>query len=685
MPGSDEGELPRGVLTLEKQERLHESSDTKVQDGKVEHTNKSADPQLEPVCTETADQASSGPPGESNCTALPAPSEGASDDSDAGMHNSVSSVQMTDNGLEDAAHPDDHAPGRDAEEIAAAGCEQRPLDAPARTAAAESPLTQIVTSEMPPPAFLPRQLRMKRNAGRASEPPASGTSGYSVSTTRTAAGQTLEEGGQQDAEAPADDTQEAGNERSKVDDEFVLFMKEIEQLDSQREAQQQDSNSGGQEAVSIASVPETLPDSQQSSRTSPPASESPQNSADQGITATGIHEQQQPQDDEAVWQAVVDAATGKTYYWNVTTDEVTWESPGSSLQPSAAQVDTGAKHQQQQDLRQWAASTFRLTQELPTCSEKVQQLIFQLDFMEEELDAEYESCTVAGAAALREKADLSMRLQRFRSMRQRREQQRHKRSQETSASGSDDEFLKELIDLQLQQDRRPQPAQCAACKQRLAESRGTQSQQAKVRSLASSLARRLGNVEKEWASALLAALKARLDDWIDGGLSSSFFLKRLDKMQQDFQKHLLQDVEAEERHQELASVFPYSAAAASVSASGTVKSSSRNCLAGVAGTSALDKGGSGRPTTSGSRNAGAMQRGSSVSSEESTALGTAPPTPEGPPPTLPDEVAPAASEAAKAGAAPAAGMSLAVFNILQMVKDPELILLTYADIPITAF
>lgn len=151
------------------------------------------------------------------------------------------------------------------------------------------------------------------------------------------------------------------------------------------------------------------------------------------------------------------------------------------------------------------------------------------------------------------------------------------------------------------------------------------------------------------------------------------------------QKHLLQDVEAEERHQELASVFPYSAAAASVSASGTVKSSSRNCLAGVAGTSALDKGGSGRPTTSGSRNAGAMQRGSSVSSEESTALGTAPPTPEGPPPTLPDEVAPAASEAAKAGAAPAAGMSLAVFNILQMVKDPELILLTYADIPITAF
>lgn len=166
MPGSDEGELPRGVLTLEKQERLHESSDTKVQDGKVEHTNKSADPQLEPVCTETADQASSGPPGESNCTALPAPSEGASDDSDAGMHNSVSSVQMTDNGLEDAAHPDDHAPGRDAEEIAAAGCEQRPLDAPARTAAAESPLTQIVTSEMPPPAFLPRQLRMKSKLDR---------------------------------------------------------------------------------------------------------------------------------------------------------------------------------------------------------------------------------------------------------------------------------------------------------------------------------------------------------------------------------------------------------------------------------------------------------------------------------------------------------------------------------------
>ncbi|CDJ31528.1 uncharacterized protein EMH_0009340 [Eimeria mitis] len=679
MTDSDEGASQGDLLTQDKQEGQLESSDAEGKDG-VGQIDDRVDSQQAPACAEPdlPDQASGGASETSDSFASSAPVEGASTENAVCTHNTLPEAPTADEGGEPSAQPEeDDAPEISADMIAAAaaasnpGSEHNPLDRPASTAT-DPLMPQIMASDMPPPTFLPRQLRMKRHANRAR---AQATSNASVTKAPTAAVATSEEGGRQEAHAPADDTHVAEGERSSVDDEFALFMKEIQQLDSQREAEQQNSNPDDPGAAVTVPPAETPADNEQPSgaNVSPPASESPQNSEDHGIAVTDNHDQQQHQEDAAVWQAVLDSASGKTYYWNVITDEVTWDVPGSSSRPVAVQEGTYDKQHQQQDLRQWAASTFRLTQELPTCSEKVQQLMFQLDFMEEELDAEYESPAAAQEAVPSEKADVSLWLQRFRSMRRQREPQRPKRSQEGRASGSDDELLKELIDLQLQQDRRTDPSQCPACKQRLLESRGTQSQQAKVRSVASSLARRLGNVEKEWASAMLAALKARLDDWIDGGLSSSFFLKRLDKMQQDFQKHLVYDVEAEGRHQELASVFPYSTAAATASTSGAVKASPRNCLAGLTGAPASDKGGTGR-STSGSRTAGAVPRGSSKSSEESTAVCTAPPTPEGPPPTLPDEVPPAASEAAKAGAVPAAGMSLVVFNTLQTVNDPWLIL-----------
>lgn len=654
MTGSDEGAPRSNPLTLEKEEGELESSDAKAEDEGLERADDCAASQQGQTSVEpdTPDQACEA----SNCSLSSDPVEEVPSENGDDKHNSSPATRAADEDCESSGQREEEdVPEVSADTIAAAAqafnasVKHSPLETPV-PAAAEPSVLQSMASEMPPPSFLPRQLRMKRHANRAR---AEAASGATVPTTPPAAVQGREEGGQQEAQAASDNAQATTNDGSKVDDEFVLFMKEIQQLDSQREAEQQNSSPGNHGAASTVPVSGTPADNQQSSNLSPSASESPQNTADQGIAATGSLEQQQPQDNEAAWQAVVDPASGKTYYWNVATDEVTWELPGSSVHPIATQKDTHGKQQQENDLRQWAASTFRLTQELPTCSEKVQQLMFQLDFMEEELDAVHESSSMAQPAVPATETDVSLRLQRFRSMRLKREQLRQKRSHDGRANGSDDELLKELIDLQLQQDRRTDPAQCPACKQRLAEARGTQPQQAKVRALASSLARRLGNVEKEWAAAMLAALKARLDDWIDGGLSSSFFLKRLDKMQQDFQKHLLHDVEAEGRHQELASAFPYSAAAAAVSASGVAKASPRNSLAGVTAASASDKGGTGR-STGGSRNAGAMPSGNSKPGEESTAACTAPPTPEGPPPTLPDEVPPAASEATKAGAAPAA-------------------------------
>ncbi|CDJ52731.1 hypothetical protein, conserved [Eimeria brunetti] len=683
MTGSDEGAPQRDNLTLENHEKEFESSQAKEKDEGVKEISDCAAPGQESACTEPdrPDEASAGASDAPDCFVSSARVEVEPRDDDADdacTDNLLPAAPATDEECKPSGQPgaeEDDVVEISADIIAAAaaackvGGEQSSRDTPAPQEAEPSMFTSLA-SDMPPPSFLPRQLRIKRHANRAR---AQATPSTSVSTNPTAAAHPSEEGGQKEAQAPTDDVHAAAGDRSKVDDEFVLFMKEIQQLDSQRETDEQNSSSDDKGGTCTVSVAEPLGDSQQPSTLSPTASESPQNATDQGISAPGNNEQQQPQENEPVWQAVVDAISGKTYYWNVTTDEVAWQLPGSSAQPDAAQEyaqdQQQRQQQQQQDLVQWAAATFKLTQELSTCSEKVQQLMFQLDFMEEELDAEYENAMSAQAAVPGEKTDVSQRLQRFRSMRKQREPPRPKRPHEGRASGSDDEFLKELIDLQLQQERRTDPAQCAACRQRLAESRGTQPQQAKVRSLASSLARRLGNVEKEWASAMLAALKARLDDWIDGGLSSSFFLKRLEKMQQDFQKHLVYDVEAEGRHQELASVFPYSAAAAAVSAGGATKASPRNALAGVTGMSASDKGSTSR-STSGSRNAGAVPRGSSKSSEVPTAVRTAPPTPEGPPPTLPDEVPPAASGAAKAGAAPATGMSLGVINTLQIAKDP---------------
>lgn len=143
------------------------------------------------------------------------------------------------------------------------------------------------------------------------------------------------------------------------------------------------------------------------------------------------------------------------------------------------------------------------------------------------------------------------------------------------------------------------------------------------------------------------------------------------------QKHLSQDMKAQGHHHELASVFPYSAAAAAVSATSATKSSPRNCLAAAAAASWSDKAsgskaGSGRPMSA-LRIGAAAPRGSSKHSDDSPAVSTAPPTPAGPPPTLPDGVPPAKSEPAQAEVAPAAGMSLAVLHTLQVVKDLYLI------------
>lgn len=143
------------------------------------------------------------------------------------------------------------------------------------------------------------------------------------------------------------------------------------------------------------------------------------------------------------------------------------------------------------------------------------------------------------------------------------------------------------------------------------------------------------------------------------------------------QKHLSQDMKAEGHHHELASVFPYSAAAAAVSATSAAKSSPRNCLAAATAASSSDKA-SGSKASSGRligalRIGGAAPRGSSKHSDDSPAVSAAPPTPAGPPPTLPDGVPPAKSEPAHAEVAPAAGMSLAVLHTLQVVKDLYLI------------
>lgn len=348
-------------------------------------------------------------------------------------------------------------------------------------------------------------------------------------------------------------------DRGSVEDEFAIFMKEIQQLDSQKEAadshketeHQEASPRQGEASCTECASPVKQHDSQAVAMTSSYASEKAQRT--QECEASAESKGGQGQQQQAVWQGVLDPASGETYYWNTNTDEVTWELPSVTVRSCASKKERNGQPQEERDLRQWAATTFKLTQELSTCSEKVQQLMLQLDFIEAELEAQREPANTGHSAVPSGNVDVSLRLQRFLSAKRQHEAERHKHSQEERGGSSDDELLKEVIDLQLQQGRQTDPSQCEACRQRLLESRGTQSQQAKVsnslgvqgicvlvsylegrtnslhsllawikprkrlrlnvlqvRVLASSLARRLGNVEKEWASSLLAALKARL-------------------------------------------------------------------------------------------------------------------------------------------------------------------------------
>ncbi|KAL8455593.1 hypothetical protein Emag_000588 [Eimeria magna] len=506
-------------------------------------------------------------------------------------------------------------------------------------------------SDMPPPSLLPRQLRIKRGGiskvaslrpSRIQAATTSGADNALASSSEEASGLCAEQqayweqGKMQGEAASSAAALPVSGDTAKADEEFSLFMKEIEQLDSQREAQ----HAGSQSAESAVAQEQASLNSEQS----PPSLDcslaslsSPETRPLQRAEKEAEQLKEQRDAPRSEWQAVVDSATGKTYYWDVTTDHVTWDMP--TERAGQKSVDEAPDDSQVSELQHWAEATFKLTQELPTSGEKVQQLIFQLDFMEEELDAMYEGIASAKPEPAPEELDMSARLQRFRTLKRQREPNRLKRSRETKAACSDDELLKELIDLQLQQGRPQAPWQCPRCKRCNAEPR-TQPQQAEIRSLASSLARRLGLVEKEWAAAMLAALKARLEDWIDGGLNGSFFLQRLEKMQQELQKHLSQESEAEGRQQELASAFPYSASAAAVSGSLTSKSSPRNCLASAVAAASSEKGGAAR------HQAGFKSAAAAAKREPLTPC-SAPPTPAGPPPTLPDDVPPASAEGAR--------------------------------------
>ncbi|OEH74474.1 hypothetical protein cyc_00338 [Cyclospora cayetanensis] len=434
--------------------------------------------------------------------------------------------------------------------------------------------TKQSSSDMPPPSFLPRQLRMKRSSSKATRnqistpaqtpitdkqavsvaPPSSAHSTDNSSGHATAL--TEQQKGKQEQ---SENAQSGTSNRGNVDDEFMLFMKEIQQLDSHGVVEADSATEDGQSDEFEGH--DTQSGKDQSEKSSQPVLESLHDNPNDRETS-------QQSEQEVVWQAVLDAASGKTYYWNVVTDEVTWELPSVSVGSGSTFVGTQQQEQAQHDLWQWASSNFRMTQDLPTCSEKVQQLMLQLDFIEEELDAVYECSKSA------------------------------------------------------------HPAQSA--------------EEAHVRSLASSLARRLGKVEKEWASTMLAALKARLDDWIDGGLSGSFFLLRLDKMQQEFQ-------------------------VAAASASPATKATPRNCLAAATAVSSLERGGSGRISNTLS-DAEAVLKVCSNPIEDSPAACVSPPTPAGPPPTLPDDAPPATADVTQGGATPAAGMSLVVSRDLHTVE-----------------
>ncbi|KAL8438980.1 hypothetical protein Efla_006925 [Eimeria flavescens] len=529
-------------------------------------------------------------------------------------------------------------------------------------------------SDMPPPSILPRQLRTKRSIGvlkratscrppRDQSPPEGSHAADAANNPSDGEPQAGGEGGKAEGDASSTASSSTNPRASATSDhEFLLFMKEIEELDSKREVESASSQSAEtavtpqqpqpQGEQSFSSCESQPVHSRPSEASQPPVQQSLSSRESQPVHH-GSSEAAQPQ--QSFWQAVVDSASHRTYYWNVATDEVTWDLPREFT--AIKSLNNWSSGVEQNDSNKWAASTFRLTQELPTCAEKIQQLILQLDFMEDELDAMYENPASAEAAPSAEEANISARLQRFRSLKKKREQQRQKQLQETKGACADDELLKELIDLQLQQDQQYAPWQCPRCKRCNAEPR-THPQHTEIRSLASSLARRLGSVEKEWAAAMLAALKARLEDWIDGGLNSSFFLERLQKMQQEFQKHLSQEAEADDRQQELASVFPYSAAAASASVA--VKTP-RNCLASAVATAPPAKAGGAR-LPAGSKSVAAMPKGSSTHGGEQLTAVCSPPTPSGPPPTPPDEAPPAAppgaADAAQAEAATAAAGAL---------------------------
>ncbi|KAL8272363.1 hypothetical protein Esti_003653 [Eimeria stiedai] len=505
-------------------------------------------------------------------------------------------------------------------------------------------------SDMPPPSLLPRQLRTKRagvTKGASSRPPRvqaaatnSGADNAIETSSEEAGGQCAEhhaywERGKMEGDAASSAAASAvPGDTAKADEEFLLFMKEIEQLDSQRQVDHADSQSA-ESAMPQVQLSQELKQISPSLDCPPAVLGTPETAQPQSAKKEAEQLDEQREARRSDWQAVIDSATGKTYYWDVTTDQVTWEIPRELSGEKT--VDEAPSECQPSDLQQWAAATFKLTQELPTSGEKVQQLIFQLDFIEDELDAMYGGLASAKPERAPEKLDISSRLQRFRGLKRQREPNRPKRSRETKAACSDDELLKELIDLQLQQDRPQAPWQCPRCKRCNAEPR-TQPQQTEIRSMASSLARRLGSVEKEWAAAMLAALKARLEDWIDGGLNGSFFLQRLEKMQQELQKHLSQESEAEGRKQELASAFPYSASAASVSASGTSKTSPRNCLASAVAAASSERIGAAR------HQAGSKSAAAASKPPQRPTPCSAPPTPAGPPPTLPDDVPPATAE-----------------------------------------
>lgn len=176
MTGSDEGLPGRDLLALEKQEDELESSDAKAQDEDVEQTSCRTAPPQAPTCTEPElpDQARTSVREAASHFASPAPVEGAPSDNDISTHNSLPAAPATDARCKDSDPPEeDVAPEITADAIAAASAafntksEQSQPDAPASTVV-EPSVPQSMASEMPPPAFLPRQLRMKSKLGSAS-------------------------------------------------------------------------------------------------------------------------------------------------------------------------------------------------------------------------------------------------------------------------------------------------------------------------------------------------------------------------------------------------------------------------------------------------------------------------------------------------------------------------------------